>query len=235
MRKIILYIHSTLNGVVTGDPSEDKTNFMVWTTEASVKTGSVVLLKTMDTVDTVLLGRRTYEDLNRKWPFIKDWGPISEVDSQLGEKINNAHKLVVTGDHALDELTWGEFAPPEQLTGHNIEQQIKDLKNSGGGDIVIFGSPTLVQSLTDANLIDEYQVQIHPVMVNVGEHLLDGIKGRKDFELVNVKPLEDGCIDREVPLGERALPDLVALAVSHEGAAVTGQKPLQRAAIPATY
>lgn len=66
MRKIILYINSALNGIVTGDLSNDKTNFMVWTTEASVQTGSVRLLKTMDTVDTVLLGRGTYEDLNRK-------------------------------------------------------------------------------------------------------------------------------------------------------------------------
>jgi len=194
MRKIILYINSTLNGVVTGDPSKDKTNFMVWTTEASVDTGSVVLLKTMDMVDTVLLGRATYEDLNRKWPFIKDWGSISEVDSQLGKKINNARKLVVTGDHPLEELTWGEFAAPEQLTGHNIEQQIKDLKNSVGGDIVIFGSPTLVRSLTDANLIDEYQVQVRPVVVDVGEHLFDGVKGRKDFELVDVKLLDDGSM-----------------------------------------
>jgi dihydrofolate reductase len=90
MRRIILYINSTFNGVVTGDPKKDKTNFMVWTTEASVETGSECLLKALDTVDTVLLGRRTYEDLNRKWPFIKDWGPISEVASQLGERINNA-------------------------------------------------------------------------------------------------------------------------------------------------
>jgi dihydrofolate reductase len=194
MRKIILYINSTLNGVVTGDPKQDKTNFMVWTTEASVENGSVVLLKTMETVDTILLGRATYEDLNRKWPFIKDWGQVSEVAAQLGEKINNAHKLVVTGAHPLDELKWGEFSAPEQLTGHNIEQQIEELKNGDGGDIVIFGSPTLVRSLADANLIDEYQIAVRPVVVNVGEHLFDGIKGRLDFELVDVQALEDGSM-----------------------------------------
>jgi len=87
------------------------------------------------------------------WPFIKDWGPISDVVSRLGEKINNAHKLVVTGDHPLDELRWGEFAAPKQLTGSNIEEQMKDLKNGDGGDIIILGSPTLVRSLTDATLL----------------------------------------------------------------------------------
>ena len=80
------------------------------------------------------------------------------------------------------------------MTGNNIEEQIKDLKNSDGGDIVIFGSPTLVRSLTDANLIDEYQIQVRPVVVNVGEHLFDDLKERKDFDLVEAKPLEDGSI-----------------------------------------
>lgn len=197
MRKIILYINSTFNGVVTGDPKKDKTNFMVWTTEAFMEAGSKSLLETMDTVDTILLGRRTYEDLSRieKWPSVKDWGPsVSDVALSLGEKINNAHKLVVTGDHPLDELKWGEFEAPKQLTGNNIEEQIKDLKNSDGGDIVIFGSPTLVRSLTNANLIDEYQIQVAPVVVNFGEHLFDNLKHRKDFHLIDVKPLADGSI-----------------------------------------
>lgn len=194
MRKIILFIHSTFNGVVTGDPNKDKTNFSAWTTKASIESGSQYLLEACETVDTILLGRGTYEDLSRKWPSIKDWGPTSDVASQLGEKINNARKLIVTGDHPLDELKWGDFEAPQQLTGNNIEEQIKDLKNSEGGDIIIFGSPTLVRSLTEANLIDEYQIQVHPAVVNRGEHLFDSLKEQKDFRLLNVKALEGGSI-----------------------------------------
>lgn len=194
MRKITLFIHSTFNGVVTGDPKEDKTNFMVWTSSASIETGVEYLLKTMENVDTVLLGRNTYEDLNRKWPFISDWGPISDQNARLGEMINNAHKLVVTGGRPLNELKWGEFAEPTQMTGSNIEEQIQDLKNGDSGDIIIFGSPSLVRSLTDANLIDEYQFQVHPLVVTVGEHLFEGLKERKDFDLVEAKALEDGSI-----------------------------------------
>jgi dihydrofolate reductase len=196
MRKIILYINITFNGVVTGAPNKDKTNFMVWTTEASVQTGSVCVLKTMETVDTILLGRCTYEDLSResKWPGVKDWPGVNDLALALGEKINNAHKLVVTHNHPLDELRWGDFEAPTQLTGSNIEEQIRDLKNGGGGDIIIFGSPTLVRSLADAGLIDVYQFQVHPVVVNVGEHLFDSLKDRKDLHLVDAKPLEDGSI-----------------------------------------
>lgn len=67
------------------------------------------------------------------------------------------------------------------MTGSNIEEQIRNLKNGEGGDIVIFGSPTLVRSLANANLIDEYQVLVHPVVVNVGERLFDDLKERMDF------------------------------------------------------
>lgn len=195
MRKIILYINSTFNGVVTGDPSKDKDNFTVWTNASYMKAGSECLLKTMEAVDTILLGRTTYEALavQEGWLSVKDWGPsISDATVALGEKINNAHKLVVTG--TLDELKWGDFEAPQRLTGSTIEEQITDLKKSDGGDIVIIGSPTLVRSLADANLIDEYQIQVAPVVVHVGEHLFDTLKDRKDFDLVDVKALEGGSL-----------------------------------------
>lgn len=191
MRKLTVFIHSTLNGIVTGDPTEDKSNFMVWTTEASMQTGSEYLLDAMGSVDTILFGRGTYEDLARKWPFVADWPGVNDLALRLGEKVNNASKFVATRDGSLNDLTWGAFAPPRRLGGR-IEQQVSELKKGQGGDIMIFGSPTLVASLTDATLIDEYQVQLHPVVVNVGERLFDDVKGRVDFRVTSVKPLSDG-------------------------------------------
>jgi dihydrofolate reductase len=193
MRKIILFIHSTFNGVVTGDPSEDKTNWAVWRNSAGIEEGSQYLLNIFETADTILLGRGTYEDLSRKWPTIRG-SKRDDGGSSLGDKINNAHKLVVTSARPLDKLKWGEFEAPKQLTGSNIEEQIKDLKNGDGGDIVIFGSPTLVRSLANANLIDEYQIVMHPVVVNVGEHLFDNLKEQKEFHLVDVKTLKVGSL-----------------------------------------
>ncbi|WP_276358226.1 dihydrofolate reductase family protein [Cohnella caldifontis] len=145
MRKIILFIHSTINGVVTGDPSGDKTNWAVWRNSAGIEEGSRYLFNIFETADTILLGRGTYEDLSRKWPNTRG--------SSLGDKINNAHKLVVTSAQPPGKLKWGEFEAPNPLTGSNIEEQIMDLKNGDGGDIVIFGSPTLVRSLAKEILL----------------------------------------------------------------------------------
>ncbi|MEU4539802.1 dihydrofolate reductase family protein [Streptosporangium sp. NPDC023825] len=194
MRKLVLFIHSTLNGVVTGDPSKDKTDFAAWTRAGNIiKEGPENnLLKILDTVDTILLGRGTYEDLVRKWPSVKG-APGGGVVSRLADKINNARKLVAIGGHPVGELKWGDFAAAEQLAG-DVEERIRDLKNGDGGDIVIFGSPKLVRSLTDANLIDEYHILVHPVVVNVGERLFDDLAAQKDLHLVDVKPLKEGAI-----------------------------------------
>jgi dihydrofolate reductase len=62
MRKIIVSIHSTFNGVVTG-PADDPTNFVTWA-QAGIEDTSEDFSKNFDTVDTIMLGRGTYEDLS---------------------------------------------------------------------------------------------------------------------------------------------------------------------------
>jgi dihydrofolate reductase len=192
MRKLIVSIHSTANGIVTGPPS-DETNFMVWA-QTGIEDSLEPFLKSLATVDTVLLGRATYEDLVRKWPKVKEWPGASDVVLRMGDKINTARKLVVTGKHPGEKLPWGEYEPATALAGANVEQQIKALKQDSGGDIITFGSPTLVQSLTNAGLVDEYRLLIHPVVVNYGKRLFENLKDRTDFRLVSVDPLKRGAM-----------------------------------------
>jgi dihydrofolate reductase len=192
MRKLIVSIHSTANDIVTGPPS-DETNFMVWA-QAGIEDSLESFLKSLADVDTILLGRATYEDLVRKWPKVKEWPHVSDVALRIGEKINATPKLVVTRKHPLKNFEWGEFEPPTQLTGNNIEEQIKGLKEGDGGDIITFGSPTLVQSLTNAKLVDEYRILIHPVIVNEGKRLFDNLDDRTNLRLIGVETFERGAI-----------------------------------------
>ncbi len=192
MRKLIVSIHSTANGIVTGPPS-DETNFMVWA-QAGIEDSLEPFLESLANVDTVLLGRATYEDLVRKWPKVKEWPDVSDVVLQIGEKINTSTKLVVTGKHPRKEFAWGAFEPAKQLTGPNIAEQIEALKCGNGGDIITFGSPTLVQFLTNAGLVDEYRLLIHPVIVNEGKRLFENLQGRTDFRLVSVDSLKRGAM-----------------------------------------
>jgi dihydrofolate reductase len=166
---------------------------MVWA-QAGIDDSLESFSLSLANVDTILLGRATYEDLVRKWPKVRDWPRVSDVALRIGEQINAARKVVVTGPHPLESLEWGEFEPPTQLTGTNVEEQIKQLKAARGGDIMTFGSPTLVQSLTNAGLVDEYRILVHPVIVNEGKRLFENLVGRTYLRLIGVDTFDRGAI-----------------------------------------
>jgi dihydrofolate reductase len=192
MRRIIVSIHSTFNGVVTG-PENDETNFMTWP-QAGIDDINESFHENFETVDTIMLGRGTYEDLSTKWPFVADWPGASDVTLRLGDLINNTSKVIVAGHGRIDDIRWGDFEAPTQLVGNDIEEQIKTLKEQEGDDILTFGSSLLVQSLTNADLVDEYRILVHPVIVGEGRRLFDHIEGRKDLRLKSTKAFEHGAI-----------------------------------------
>lgn len=192
MRKLIVSIHSTANGIV-GGPASDETNFMVWA-QAGIEDSLEDFPESLASVDTVLLGRATYEDLVRKWPHVRDWPDVPEAALRIGDRINTAAKIVVSGGHPHERLEWGGFEAPTQLTGTDVIDQIRRLKQRDGGDIITFGSPTLVQSLTDAGLVDEYRILVHPVIVNEGKRLFEHPEGRTDLRLLGVETYPRGAI-----------------------------------------
>ena len=75
MRKLIVSIHSTANNKGTGPPTGDETDFMPWA-QPGIDDSQDRLLGSLDGVDTIVLGRGTYEDLVRKWPKVKEWGAM---------------------------------------------------------------------------------------------------------------------------------------------------------------
>jgi dihydrofolate reductase len=145
-------------------------------------------------VDCILLGRRTYEDLEAKWPRVGEWPDVSDAALRIGEKINRTPKVVVTDTLAPERLPWGDFEPATRLGGADVEGRIGKMKQADGGDIITFGSPTLVQSLTNAGLVDEYRILVHPVVMHEGRHLFDNLEGRTDFRLVGVDTCARGAM-----------------------------------------
>jgi len=193
MRKLIVSIHSTANNIVTGSPTGDETDFMQWA-QPGINDTMDKFLTSLDRVDTVVLGRGTYEDLVRKWPNVKGWPDVPDTALRMGEKVNTAQKFVVTGTLGQESLQWGEYEPPTPIPGADLEQRITELKQDQGGDIMTFGSPVLVRSLTNAGLVDEYQIIVHHVIVSEGRHLFENLDGRTDFRLVGVDTFDGGAI-----------------------------------------
>ncbi len=193
MRKLIVSIHSTANNIVTGPPAGDETDFGRWARRGIGDTLDT-FMASLEGVDTIILGRGTYEDLVRKWPKVDTWPNVSDATQQVAEKINSAPKYVVSGTLQPDDLTWGKFEPPTLIAGTDAEAQIRKLKRGKGGDIITFGSPVLVQSLVNARLADEYRIIVHPVIMHEGRRLFDNLEGRTNLKLVDVDTFAGGAM-----------------------------------------
>jgi dihydrofolate reductase len=106
---------------------------------------------------SLLLGRRTYQQLGEYWP--------TQPDSPFSTMLENIPKFVVTQTLSTAPV----WASSTTLIADPVAQ-ISALKDDGTS-LVIFGSAELSQTLTDAGLVDRYVVMIHPVLVGSGLRL----------------------------------------------------------------
>jgi len=123
--------------------------------------------------DTILLGRVTYQDWSQYWP--------AATDEPYASHINTTPKYVVST--TLDKVEWGSWANVDLITG-NLAEAIARLKQQPGKNIGVAGSPTLVRSLLQANLLDELTLMIHPVVAGRGKRLFEGEHTLKRLKLV---------------------------------------------------
>jgi dihydrofolate reductase len=111
--------------------------------------------------DAQLLGRVTYEGFAKAWPSMQD--PFG-----FAEKMNAMPKYVVSS--TLTDPSWNN------TTVLATAAATEGLKEKHDGDILVAGSGTLVQALTDLGLVDEYRLMIFPLILGTGKRLFDGVK-----------------------------------------------------------
>jgi dihydrofolate reductase len=150
MRKVVVYELLSLDGVAE-QPDEFVTDFDDVMRE---NLGRVIA-----TQDTVLLGRRTYDDWAGYWPA-SDIEPFASF-------INGVQKLVMTST-PLDQ----QWANSTVVEGGGTEF-LKELRMRPGGDIGVHGSIDLTQSLLEKGLVDELRLVIAPALQLQGRKLLD--------------------------------------------------------------
>ena len=114
--------------------------------------------------DAVLLGRVTFEEFRGYWKHRAD------DPSGIGAYLAGVTKLVVSRTLADDDLDW----EGSTVLRGEVAEEVEALKAADGGDIVATGSITLVHALQDLDLVDEYRLFVHPVVVGAGRRLFDG-------------------------------------------------------------
>lgn len=122
-----------------------------------------LILESLEAADALLLGRVTYQEWAAFWPSQSDEDPFAK-------RINALPKYVVS--KTLKTLEWKN----SRLIKGNVAEEVSKLRQQPGRDLVILGSAQLVSGLTNHGLVDEYQLQVHPVVVGRGKRLFrDGI------------------------------------------------------------
>jgi dihydrofolate reductase len=134
--------------------------------------------------DTILLGRVTYEEWKGYWP-------TATTDEEYANHINNTPKYVVS--NTLENAEWGNF-DNVTLIKENLAGEIAQLKQQPGKNIGVAGSPTLVRSLLQADLLDELILMVHPVVVGSGKRLFTDGSDLKRLKLVESKTTPTGVV-----------------------------------------
>jgi dihydrofolate reductase len=176
MRKVVSGLFVSLDGVAE---SPDQ-----WQFEFDEEMGAA-LTTTLETTDAVLLGRVTYTEWAGYWPTV-----TSGEDVDFANWINTAPKYVAST--TLDNVDdW----PNSTLLEGDLTTAINELKANEGKGIAVAGSPGLVRSLLDLDLLDELVLLIHPVIAGQGRKKLfaDGTP-LKQLELVSARPTSSGVI-----------------------------------------
>jgi len=185
MRKIIVLSFITLDGVMQapGGPEEDKSGgfkYGGWSAPYDDDVLGKVMQKQLQPAD-LLLGRKTFEIFAGFWPsHAEHWPGIMDVKKYCLSKTMKKSHPKVSG--------WKNSVVIKSLAA------IKKLKNSVGGNIKVWGSSKLVQLLLKNNMVDEFWLQIHPVILGKGKKLFDNGSVPAAFTLVESTVTPSGVI-----------------------------------------
>lgn len=175
MRKVVSWLFISLDGVVEA-PNE-------WQFDVFDDAMGTSIAALSAEEDTMLFGRVTYQAFASFWP--------TSTDEPFAGHINNTPKYVVST--TLDKVEWGQWEKPTLIKG-NLAEAITRLKQQPGKNIGVSGSPTLVRSLLQADLLDELTLMVHPVIVGKGKRLFQDGGDLKKMRLVDSKTTSTGVV-----------------------------------------
>ncbi len=180
MRKLIVTEFITLDGVIEAPGGNETPHpHAGWQfTYDSPEVGRYKI-EELSRVDALLLGRNTYEGFAAYWP--------GQSSNEFADPINKMPKYVVS--KSLQKVEWHN-----SHILRDVASEVAELKESEGGDILVYGSATLVKALLHHNLIDELRLIIYPLSIGGGLKLFDDSREIKKFELKQSRAVDKGIL-----------------------------------------
>lgn len=181
MRNVILLAHISLDGFMAG-PNGDM-SFITMNNEIADHVYPLI-----DSVDTAVYGRKTFQMMDGYWPTVADSEDASPLERKHARWYLGVDKMVAT--RTLQAAT----DPKVRIFKDDIVDQLAAEKRRAGGDIMIFASPTLVHTLAAHDLIDVWRLNVQPVIVGSGLPLFAKVEHRTQLELRSAKTFSSGVI-----------------------------------------
>jgi dihydrofolate reductase len=130
----------------------------------------------------LLFGRVTYEMMASFWP-----SPAArEANPTVAEGMNRMPKVVFS--RKLEKVSWANT----RLIRGDLVAEARKLKEESGPDMVILGSGSIVAQLAEANLVDELQLVVVPVVLGKGRTLFEGLKSERQLDLKRTRTFSNG-------------------------------------------
>jgi len=178
MGRIVVTEFVSLDGVVEDPGGAEDFKYGGWSFEiARGDEGDRFKLDEALDADALLLGRVTYEGFAAAWP---------SRDGEFADKFNTMPKWVVSS--TLEDPEWNNSTV---LRG-DVAEEVSKLKQGQDGDIVVHGSPQLVQTLLAHDLVDEFRLMVYPVVLGTGKRLFGDTSDKKRLRLADSKMVGDG-------------------------------------------
>ena len=185
MRKIISFMHISLDGFVAGPNGE-----MGW-----IKIDEELfdhVGKRISKGDTSLYGRVTFQMMENYWPTAADKPDATKHDIEHSKWYSKVRKIVLSKTLKESDFT------NTKIISESLPERINEIKQSGEGgseDILLFGSPSATHSLIQLNLIDGYWLFVNPVILGQGIPLFTDIKDKIELKLLNTRQFTSGVTE----------------------------------------
>jgi dihydrofolate reductase len=177
MGRIIVTEYISIDGVIEAPGGDEDYEHVGWAFDFDRgNEGQAFKEQEAYASEAQLLGRVTYEGFAAAWPA---------MDGELADKFNSMPKYVVS--KTLQDPQWSNTTV---LDGDPIEES-RALKERIDGDIVVHGSAQLARALFDADLVDQLNLMVHPLVLGTGKRLFNGGK-RIGMPLIEAKAVGDG-------------------------------------------
>jgi dihydrofolate reductase len=180
MRPVIVQEFVSLDGVMQAPGIELEFPGGGWQHPFVGRDHMALMVEQMNEADALLLGRKTYEMFAAVWPSRHD-------DSGLAERMNEIPKYVASA--TLSEVSWNAT-----LLSGDVAHAVATLKEEAGRGLILLGSRTLAHYLHQHELVDEYRLWFHPVILGSGLRLFEEGLNSAVWNLFDVTSTGEGVV-----------------------------------------